>query len=152
MTSSMRVHEVWSAGGVVYRWRGTANLQIVLVSRPRERLWALPKGKPEDDETIEQTALREVSEETGLDVVMAGTGALGSVRYSYHLRDENVRIDKTVHHYLMQPRGGDFSQHDNEYDLVEWVDALAACKRMTFPNERAIVEQAIEMLAGTGPV
>ena len=93
---------------------------------------------------------REVCEETGLDVVMADTGVLGTIRYSYTLPDENVRIDKTVHHYLMVPRGGDFSQHDREYDLVEWVDALAACKRMTFPNERAIVEQAIEKLAGTG--
>ena len=150
MSSSGGVREIWAAGGVVYRRNGGASLEVVLVGRRGDRLWALPKGKPEHGETAEETALREVSEETGLLVAIDDGGPIGSIRYSYRLAKRDVRVDKTVHHYLMQPRGGDFSRHDGEYDLVQWFDAHEACKRMTFPNERSIVERAIEALAGTG--
>ena len=147
---STPTREIWAAGGVVYRRNGDARIEVVLVARPRERLWALPKGKPERGESVEQTALREVSEETGLEVAIDEGGPLGSIRYSYRLPDKDVRIEKIVHHYLMQPRGGDLGRHDGEYDLAQWYDAHDACKRMTFPNERAIVERAIEALVDTG--
>ena len=50
-------------------------------------------------------------EETGLEVAIDDGGPLGSIRYSYRLPGEDVRIDKVVHHYLMQPCGGDLSRH-----------------------------------------
>ena len=50
----------------------------------------------------------------------------------------------------MQPIGGDIDGHDAEHDLVEWYDAHEACKRMTYANERAIVERAIEALCADG--
>lgn len=150
MTPSGEVRKIWAAGGVVYRRQGDSGLEVVLVARPRERLWALPKGKPNDGESIEETALREVGEETGLEVAIADGGRIGSIQYSYSHGSDGVRIEKVVHHYLMQPQGGDFSLHDGEYDLVEWFDAHEACKRMTFANERSIVERAIEALIGTG--
>lgn len=144
------VREIWSAGGVVYRRGGPSGLEIVLVARPRERLWALPKGKPEPGESVAQTALREVAEETGLRVAIDGSEPLGTIRYSYAAPDEGGRVDKVVHHYLMRPVGGDLGGHDEEYDLVAWYDAHEACKRMTHANERAIAERAIEALCGEG--
>lgn len=149
MSPEPAVRRVWAAGGVVHR-RRDSRIEVVLVARPRERLWALPKGKPEAGETITQTALREVAEETGLDVDLDGLEPIGSIRYSYFLGEEGVRVDKIVHHFLMQPRGGDVASHDHEYDLGDWYDAHEACRRMTFPNERAIVEHALEALAGSG--
>lgn len=142
--------EIWAAGGVVYRRGGDSGLEVVLVARPGERLWALPKGKPEPGESIEQTALREVSEETGLRVAIDGDEPLGSIRYTFEVPGRPGRVYKVVYHYLMQPTAGDLEGHDGEYDLVEWYDAHEACKRMTYPNERSIVEQAIEVLAGEG--
>ena len=153
MSSPPRVREIRAAGGVVWRRGGASGVEVVLVGRPGEGLWALPKGKPERGETPEQTALREVAEETGLRVSLDGGVPLGSIRYSYRLPGEGpdggeVRIDKVVDHYLMRPRGGDPADHDGEYDLVRWFDAHEACRRLTFPNERSIVERAIAALAG----
>jgi 8-oxo-dGTP pyrophosphatase MutT (NUDIX family) len=149
---------IWAAGGVVYR-RAGARIEVVLVARPREGLWALPKGKPHDGESMEETALREVAEETGLEVAIdeavGETGKIGSIRYSYGLSprqrsEEPVRVRKEVHHFLMRASGGDTSRHDAEHDLVDWYDIHEAAERMTYPNERAILEQAQAVLAGGG--
>ena len=136
-----------SAGGVVYR-RRSDGIQVVLVGRPRRRLWALPKGTPRDGESLEQTALREVAEETGLDVALAETaGPIGTVSYWYTLPGQGVRVHKDVHHYLLEARGGDLELHDDEYDEAAWFDVSEAQRRMTFENERSIVEQAGRLIA-----
>ena len=56
-------------------------------------------------------------------------------------------MHKVVHHFLMQARGGDTSDHDAEHDLVAWYDIHEAAERMTYPNERAILEQVHAVLA-----
>ena len=155
MSNATPMREVWAAGGVVYR-RSGATIEVVLVARPREGLWALPKGKPQAGESIEQTALREVTEETGLAVAIDdradGAAKIGSIRYTYpgsgRARDPgDGRVQKVVHHFLMQAHGGDTSDHDAEHDLVAWYDIHEASERMTYPNERAILEQAHAVLA-----
>ncbi|MFN0251917.1 MAG: NUDIX domain-containing protein, partial [Kofleriaceae bacterium] len=65
--TELRVEQAVSAGGVVFR-HGAQGIEVLLCGRVREALWALPKGTPEHGESIEQTALREVGEETGLGV------------------------------------------------------------------------------------
>ena len=146
---------VWSAGGVVWR-RAGGRVEIVLVARPAEGLWALPKGKPLGGESVEQTALREVAEETGLEVAIdeaaADGGRLGAIRYVYGGGAEPERVHKEVHHFLMRAAGGDVSRHDAEHDLVAWYDIHEAAERMTYANERAIVERAQAALAnGAAP-
>jgi 8-oxo-dGTP pyrophosphatase MutT (NUDIX family) len=128
-----------SAGGVVYRRSGDL-IEIVLVARPRQQLWALPKGTPEAGETVEQTAIREVNEETGLEVRIQRE--IGSISYWYAATDDRGPVRKTVHHYLMEPTGGDLELHDHEYDVVGWLDIHEALARMSYQNERHIVEQA----------
>ncbi len=133
-----RVRAAMSAGGVVYRAH-QGIIEVVLVARPADGLWALPKGTPEAGESVEQTALREVREETGLAVVIAGS--LGSIRYQYALRG-GVQVQKVVHHYLMRAIGGDLSLHDHEYDVAAWVDIHEATGRVSYANERAVLERA----------
>ncbi len=133
------VRNAMSAGGVVYRWNGP-QVEVVLVARPKQQLWALPKGTPEPNESVEETAIREVSEETGLEVRVERE--IGSIEYWYAIADEHVRVRKVVHHFLMTAVGGDVARHDHEYDVVEWVDIQEALARMSYQNERRIVERA----------
>jgi 8-oxo-dGTP pyrophosphatase MutT (NUDIX family) len=132
-----------SAGGVVYRRNGRG-VEVVLVKRRDRRGWALSKGTIEAGETLEQTALREVQEETGL--VVEIVDHVGQDRYSFTASRGRVHIDKTVHHYLMEPRGGDFSLHDAEHPSVDWFDINEALRQLAFGSQRVIVEQAAELI------
>ncbi len=136
-----------SAGGVVHR-PGPDGREVVIGSRRRERVgvsWSLPKGTPIEGETLEETARREVTEETGLHVVI--TAPLKSISYSF-VRD-GVRIAKTVHYYLMEPTGGDLSAHDHEFEEVRWVTFAQAASILTFESERGLVELAADRLDPT---
>ncbi|HET7028280.1 MAG TPA: NUDIX hydrolase [Candidatus Limnocylindrales bacterium] len=133
-----------SAGGIVTRVDG-GQVQLVVGRRRRERdgaTWTLPKGTPDDGETTEQTALREVTEETGLQVRI--TGPLDSIRYTFVRGGQRIR--KTVHYFLMEPVGGDLERHDHEFDEVRWIPLADAPSILTFPTERALVETAARAL------
>jgi 8-oxo-dGTP pyrophosphatase MutT (NUDIX family) len=137
-----------SAGGVVFR-HTSSGIEIVLCYRESEDLWALPKGTPEPGETTVETALREVTEESGLEVVSGA--AVDETRYSF-VRGGYL-YEKVVYFYLMSAIGGDIGLHDEEFDLVEWVPADQAIEKLTFKNESRIVEKALPMAEGqrSGP-
>ena len=134
-----------SHGGVVVRDEGGSGIEVVICGRRAPLLWALPKGTPDPGESGLQTALREVREETGLEVEPAGK--VGEIHYSYDRPQDGARVEKTVHFYLMRPVGGDIAAHDPEFDTVEWVGASEALRRLTYPNEARIVEAAVAMAA-----
>lgn len=134
-----------SAGGVVYR-RQEGRVQVALVGRTAHEVWGLPKGTPSDGESMEQTAMREVGEETGLRPRLVEP--LGSIQYYFVAR--NTRFHKVVHFYLMEAVGGDVSQHDHEYDVCEWFDLDEAIERLTYPNETEMLRRARERLLGSG--
>lgn len=137
----VRTENVFSAGGLVYRTSG-GRLEVVICGRNSENLWGLPKGTPDEGETVEQTALREVREETGLEVEIENK--LGEINYWFSR--PGVRFHKTVHHFLMRPIGGDTRNHDHEYDVVEWAPAQEALRRLSYANERMMVEKALELV------
>ena len=133
-----------SAGGIVFR-RAEEGIEIVLVGRTPERLWALPKGTPNAGETLEQTALREVREETGLEVRILDT--VGQVEYWYS-SSNGTRVQKTVHYYLMEPTGGDTADHDDEFDVVEWRHLSEAERLLTHRNQLPMLQRAWELIGG----
>ena len=135
-----------SAGGIVFR-RAAEGIEIVLVGRTAERLWALPKGTPDAGETLEETALREVREETGLEVRILDT--IGQVEYWYTAPD-GVRVQKTVHYYLMEPIGGDTANHDDEFDSVEWRHLSEAERLLTHRNQLPMLHRAWEQIGRIG--
>lgn len=133
-----------SAGGVLFRVLD-GKLEVVLCGRIEPPRWSLPKGTPEAGETVDQTAMREVREETGLEPRIVGN--LGSIEYWFVRNEDHVRCHKTVHFYLMEPVGGDPSLHDPEFDLVEWLPAEEAVKRLTYANELRMLERALAAIA-----
>lgn len=140
---ALRSARATSAGGVVHRTDGVS-LEIVLVRRRQPPLWALPKGTPDAGETLTETALRETSEETGLQVEIEEP--IQSIDYFFvHGR---TRFHKTVHFFLMHPIGGRLEDHDHEFDEVRWVELDEALRIMTHATERAVVGRAAEILAG----
>ena len=118
------------------------SIEVVLVGRSHAGIWALPKGTPQPGETVEQVAVREVQEETGLQVRLIAY--IGSISYSF-VRDQ-IRYHKQVRHFLLEPIGGDTSLHDHEYDLVEWFPLHEACRHLTYQNEVNILYHAEEVL------
>ncbi|HET9201381.1 MAG TPA: NUDIX hydrolase [Dehalococcoidia bacterium] len=138
----VHTENVFSAGGLIYR-EVEDLIEVVICGRRSENLWGLPKGTPMEGETVEQTALREVQEETGLEVEIEAP--LGEI--SYWFTRPGVRYHKRVHHFLMRSTGGDPSLHDAEYDDVEWTPAQEAIRRLSYSNERMVVEKALSMLS-----
>jgi 8-oxo-dGTP pyrophosphatase MutT (NUDIX family) len=117
--------------------------------RRRERdaiTWTLPKGTPKAAESREATALREVREETGLEVRIVEP--LESIEYSFV--QHGTRIQKTVHYFLMEPTGGGLDGHDHEFEQVRWVRFDEAPALLTFETERALVSRAAGRLARPG--
>ena len=138
-----------SAGGIVIRYQD-ATPQFVAGRRRRERdgaTWTLPKGTPESGETLEETALREVAEETGLKVRIISP--LEAIKYTFVQR--GTRIHKTVHYFLMEPIGGGLEDHDREFDEVRWVGFQEAAALLSFETERSLVALAARRLPEAGP-
>jgi len=133
----MKVERAVSAGGVVIR-EGEAGLEVVICGRDSDGVWGLPKGTPDEGESLEQAALREVSEETGLQVEIVKK--VGVVEYWF--ASDEVRYHKWVHYYLMRATGGSTEVHDEEYDRVEWLPVKDALRALTFENDRRMVRLA----------
>jgi 8-oxo-dGTP pyrophosphatase MutT (NUDIX family) len=141
----LRAVTATSAGGIVIR-HDSGRAWIVVGSRRRERdgwTWTLPKGTPKPGETREETALREVAEETGLQVRI--TAPFESIEYRFVQGGQ--RIHKTVHYYLMDAVGGDLAGHDHEFEQVRWITFDEASSMLTFETERALVARAAEVVA-----
>ena len=133
-----------SAGGVVYRTSPNGQLEIVICGREYPAIWGLPKGTPDPGETEEQTALREVREETGLDVVT--DDYIDRIEYWFVRAEDGARCNKVVHFYLMSPVGGDIADHDHEFDFVQWTPVDSACATLTYENEVAIVQKGLSLV------
>ena len=135
-----------SAGGIVFRACGqppdVSHPEMVLCGRLAHGIWGLPKGTPHQGESLEQTALREVREETGLDVRILEP--IGSIEYWFVVR--RLRIHKTVHYYLMESTGGDLSRHDPEYDVARWIAVDQATSLMSYENEAEMVQRAAGLI------
>ena len=140
----LRTATATSAGGIVVRF-DDGDPSLVIGARRRDRdilTWTLPKGTPNPGETREETALREVREETGLDVRI--TDVLESIEYWFVQR--GTRIHKTVHYFLMEPVGGDLGRHDHEFDQVRWARFDEAAGLLTFETERELVARTAEIV------
>jgi 8-oxo-dGTP pyrophosphatase MutT (NUDIX family) len=141
----MKTERAESFGGIVYRRDAGGELDVVIVGRKDPGIYGLPKGTPNPGESMEETALREVREETGLEVEIERK--IDVIEYWFVRAALDTRFHKFVHFYLMRPTGGDTSQHDHEHDFVEWLPAQEAKALLTYHNEVRVLEKAQTMLA-----
>ncbi|MDD7465291.1 MAG: NUDIX hydrolase [Actinomycetaceae bacterium] len=138
-----------SAGGVIVSVRdGEAYVAVIARRNRAGRLeWCLPKGHLEGDETPEQAAVREVSEETGI----FGRALKHLTTIDYWFSGHHHRIHKVVHHYLLEALSGTIGVEgdpDHEAEKAEWVPLTAVASRLAYPNERKIVSMAHDLLRG----
>ena len=134
-----RVDGLTHAGGVVMSLRpGDPTVLLVRASRPPHP-WVLPKGHIEAGETPEQTAEREVLEETGVDA--EAVVAIGDVAFEYGSQALRVR------YFLMQARGMKIAIEDRE---ICWCSPADAERLLEFENAREIVRSAITQIPDRG--
>jgi 8-oxo-dGTP diphosphatase len=122
---------VRAAGGVVRRRTKNGGAEYALVHRPRYDDWSVPKGKLDPGETDEETALREVEEETGVPCRLVAE--LSSTRYP----DRKGRL-KQVRYWLMEPVDSKVPKFrpTNEIDEVRWCSASDAGKLLHHEHDR----------------
>jgi 8-oxo-dGTP pyrophosphatase MutT (NUDIX family) len=133
----------FSAGGVVIRGDEVAVIVPVKRGPDGQRVLGLPKGHPNPGETPEQTARREVREETGLDA--EPIEELGEIRYWY--RGKRGRVHKRVAFYLFEYRSGDVANHDSEIEEARWMPLAEAARALTYAGEREMVARALSRVA-----
>lgn len=129
-----KTNEVWAAGGVVWRpgVAGPADVEIAVVHRPKYDDWTLPKGKAEPGETLVDTAVREIAEETGQHVVLGR-----------HLDDVHYDLGSTrkhVRYWSARALDGEFVAGD-EVDELRWLSVDKARKTLSYPLDRSILEE-----------
>jgi 8-oxo-dGTP pyrophosphatase MutT (NUDIX family) len=141
------VEREFSAGAVlVRRLRGGWWLAAIRPGGKPDGTWALPKGNLGRGESPEETALREVTEETGLD----GTslGKLGDIRYVYTRRGE--RIFKVVSFYLVRYRRGRIddvpASFRHEVAEARWLPLEEAPRLLAYGGEREMAKLALARL------
>ncbi len=139
----------FSAGGVlVRRLNGRWMLAAIRPGGKPAGLWALPKGRIDEGESGEATALREVEEETGAHG--RSLGKLGDVRYWFNWEGE--RIFKVVSFFLVRYEGGRLGAipeaYRHEVAEVRWLPLDEAPRLLAYKGERDMAEKAAAVLAG----
>ena len=145
MESKSNLVEVSAGGFVISKTDNSLVALMARFNRGGKLEWCIPKGHLEQTESNEEAALREVFEETGL--VAEIIAYLGEV--SYQFIQSGVRINKTVHVYLMQQIGGELSFDNDphkEASQLEWVRVSELLTRLSHGNERRIAKMAIELI------
>lgn len=133
-----------SSGGVIFRRRG-GRVEIAMIAVKGGAAWCLPKGMVDRGESPEETAIREVREETGLSGRIVGK--VGSISYWYFIRDKNAKCKKTVDFYLMEYVKGKTSDHDQEVDDSEWFPIEEACGKAAYRGDREMIEKARRLIS-----
>ena len=132
-----RVEET-SAGGFVLAADGSPRIAVIGRRNRGGRIdWCVPKGHLEESETVEQAALREIAEETGLEASIIES--LGSIHYEFST--PTSIIAKTVHHFLMKQTGGELTiENDPDKEAVDirWVNIDLLHAELTHENERRL--------------
>lgn len=141
----MDIKKETSAGGIVYKKTENGFLWLV-TQHSQHKGWVFPKGLIGDineNEKMEDAALREVEEEGGVKARIINPHPV-SVTYSYTWND--IQVDKTVFYYLMEYVSGDTADHDWEMMDAKFMTEAEAMKILTYPSDQEAFEEILEMM------
>jgi 8-oxo-dGTP diphosphatase len=125
--------QVRAAGGVVWRVPETGGVEVLLVHRPSYDDWTFPKGKVDPEDVDEEhTALREVTEESGLRCTL-GRELPGTDYVDRRGRAKHVR------YWEMRPLAGSFVPNA-EIDAVQWLPLAAARRQLTYDHDQLVLD------------
>jgi 8-oxo-dGTP diphosphatase len=134
----------FSAGGIVYK-KADGEIFILVCQHSQHHGWVFPKGLIADhieNEGKEETAIREVEEETG--VLGNIERPLTPIDYWFVL--EGQKLKKTVYYFLMTVVSEDISKHDKEMENVEWLAFNKVEKRLTYPSDKKAWQEASKLV------
>lgn len=124
-----------SCGAIVYR-KFHGNTEILLIKHINSGHWSFPKGHMEGDETEVETAMREIKEETGIDVIIDPTFR-ETVTFS-----PRKDTQKVVVYFIAKARKSDFTPQEDEIAEIKWVEIGRACSVLAYENDKSIVNKA----------
>ncbi len=124
-----------SCGGIIF-YKTKQNTKILLVKNNNGRYWSFPKGHIEDGETEQETAIREIREETGLDVTLVNNFREISEYCPFG------KIRKRVVFFLARAFTDNVKIQEEEIDSYIWVDLQQARKLCSYDNDLRIIEKA----------
>lgn len=134
----------FSAGGVVYK-KDNDQTYILVAQASNHHGWIFPKGligDHKEGESKEETAVREVKEETGIDARIIEP--LAPITYWFAFKGEKIK--KTVYYFLMEHLGGDFSEKDTEMEDVEWLPIDKVAARLTYDSDKKVWQEASKLI------
>jgi 8-oxo-(d)GTP phosphatase len=120
-----------AAGAVVCQRSPSGDVEIAVIHRPHYDDWSLPKGKPRQGELLPMTAVREVAEETGQEVVLGPR--VGTTHYPVPAGE------KVVHYWLAAATGGTFRPGD-EVDELRWLPVPKALDLLSHRHDRTLLD------------
>ena len=124
-----------SCGALVYR-KYHGNTEILLIKHINSGHWAFPKGHVEEGETEIETAMREIKEETGIDVII-DQSFREIVTYSPR-RDTH----KEVVYFIAKAKNTDYTPQEDEIADIKWVEISRAGSVLAYENDKSIVNKA----------
>jgi len=139
----------FSAGGVLVKViRGRPMLAAIRPRGKPEGVWALPKGNLDPGERPEETAVREVGEETGVEGRLVEK--LGDVKYTYTRRG-GVRVFKIVSFYLLRAGRGRIGEIEERMRIevaeARWLPLDEAPRLLAYGGERQMAAKALDRFA-----
>ncbi len=129
----------FSAGGIVFNKKG----KVLVTQHSQNKHWSFPKGLLGDhpEQTMEESALREVKEEGGIEAEIVGK--VGYNKYVYILNGE--KIFKVVTYFLMKYLSGSPEDHDWEVSEAGWYSPEDALKQLTFSQDKELFKKALKI-------
>lgn len=110
----------------------------ILLVKQTQGHWGIPKGHVEENETEHETAIREVKEETNIDVEIEGEG-----RYTEnYVTDKGVQ--KEVVYFIAKKVGGSVAAQEAEIKEIEWLNPKEALERVTYEDTRSLLKKALQ--------
>jgi bis(5'-nucleosidyl)-tetraphosphatase len=127
----------FSAGAIIFR-REKGTLYYLLLHYG-EGHWGSPKGHIEKDETLEDTARREIREETGITDIQFRAGF--KEENKYYFTGSNGKIFKTVTFFVAETRTAEITLSFEHMGFI-WLPYPEALDRVTYPNEKQVLQKA----------